>query len=303
MGTLPTTTMRATDLATSPVTDPSIIELAPPLQRAYPEGRVFDSIMVARGEVYRNHKNRRTIRVEIEGQRYFIKIHGHSGWMEILKNTLRLRLPVLTAAPEWLGIKRLNEIEIPTMRCAGYACRGRNPARMESFIITESLDDYLTLEELIPVWAKLEERLRKNLTRRAIREIGALARKLHINGLNHRDFYLCHFMTRSCDWSQWKPDDGMVLHLIDLHRMQMRSRTPLRWLIKDLSGLLFSVLELDLTLRDYLRFLKGYWGADWKRKYRRSKWLRRIIVHRAVSLYRRKQGKLPPVPAGLASFS
>ena len=95
----------------------------------------------------------------------------------------------------------------------------------------------------------------------------------------------------------------MVLHLIDLHRMQMRARTPLRWLIKDLSGLLFSVLDLDLTLRDYLRFLKGYWGENWKHTFRRTKWLRRFIVHRAVNLYRRKQGKPPPVPADLASFS
>ena len=135
MGSLPTTTS-ASDLTTNPVTDPRIIELAAPIRRAYPEDRVFDSIMAVRGEVYRNHKNRRTIRVEIEGKRYFIKSHGHSGWMEIFKNTLRLRLPVLTAAPEWLGIQRLNELGVPTMRCAGYACRGRNPARMESFIIT-----------------------------------------------------------------------------------------------------------------------------------------------------------------------
>ena len=303
MGTLPTTTMSASDLTKSTVSDPSIIELAAPLQRAYPKGRRFDSIMAARGEVYRNHKNRRTIRIEVEGKRYFIKIHGHSGWKEVLKNTLRLRLPVLTAAPEWLGIQRLNELGVPTMRCAGYACRGRIPSRMESFIITESLEDYLTLEELIPAWAELEDRQRKCLTRRAISEIAILARKLHTNGLNHRDFYLCHFMTRARDWNEWKRDDEMILHLIDLHRMQLRNRTPLRWLIKDLSGLLFSVLELNLTLRDYLRFLKGYWGADWKQTYRRSKWLRRIIVHRAVSLYRRKQGKLPPVPAGLASFS
>lgn len=303
MGSLPTTTATASDLTTSHVADSRIIELAAPIRRAYPEGRVFDSIMAARGEVYRNHKNRKTIRVEIEGKRYFIKSHGHSGWMEIFKNTLRLRLPVLTAAPEWLGIQRLNELDVPTMRCAGYACRGRNPARMESFIITESLEDYLTLEELIPVWANLENRQRKCLIRRAIREIAILAHKLHTNGLNHRDFYLCHFMTRARDWNEWKRDDEMVLHLIDLHRMQMRTRTPLRWLIKDLSGLLFSVLDLDLTLRDYLRFLKGYWGENWKHTFRRTKWLRRFIVHRAVSLYRRKQGTPPPISEDLASFS
>ena len=52
-------------------------------------------------------------------------------------------------------------------------------------------------------------------------KLGQIARKLHVNGINHRDFYLCHFLYEvdSLDPS---------LYLIDLHRAQLRNRTPLR---------------------------------------------------------------------------
>lgn len=282
---------------------PDIVELDPAIADAFAGRDVFDALLSIDGDVYRLHKNRRTVRAEINGRRYFVKAHGHAGWKEIVKNLFRLRLPVLTGKPEFDAIRRLHELGVPTMTCAGFGARGRNPARRESFIITDALEGYRDLEDLRPVWRGLPARIRHNLQRRAIREIASIARTLHTNGLNHRDFYLCHFMTRDRDWAAWEKDDDLTLHLIDLHRMQMRGHTPWRWLIKDLSGLLFSVLDLDLSARDYLRFLRAYWGDHWKRRFRRTRLLRQIIVARAVTLYRRKQGRLPRIPRGLASFS
>ena len=206
-------------------------------------------------------------------------------------------------SPERLAIARLESLNILTMKVTGYACRGHNPAARESFLITEALEGHLSLEELAPVWASCEPDQRGRLVRRTIDEVGRIARTLHTNGLNHRDFYLCHFLTPDQDWSAWSPADGLAFHVIDLHRMQIRRRTPLRWLIKDLSGLLFSVLDLELTRREYLRFLRVYWGANWKRRFRRSGLLRRVIVHRALSLYRRKRGTRPRIGAGLSSSS
>lgn len=303
MGTLPARPTTAAELAEAIQSDPDIVELAPSIARHLAGSHAFDRLMHIDGDVFRLHKNRRTVRAEIGGRRYFVKAHGPSGWGEILKNLYRLRLPVLTGRPEFDAIRRLHELEIPTMTCAGFGVRGRNPARLESFIITEALEGYRDLKELTPIWTSLPTAQRIALCRAAISEIAATARKLHSHGLNHRDFYICHFMTRDRDWSTWHPGDGLDLHLIDLHRMQMRSRTPLRWLVKDLSGLLFSVLDLDLSSRDYLRFLRVYWGDNWKQQYRRTRLLRQFIVARAVTLYRRKQGKLPRIPRGLASFS
>lgn len=283
--------------------DLDIVELKPSIMHSLADRDLFGEIMGLDGDVYRHHKNRRTIRAEIGGQRYFVKAHGPSGWFEVFKNLYRMRLPVLTAKPEYLAITRLHELNIPTLTCVGYGRRGYNPAKLESFIITEALESHQSLETLSKTWVTLPARQRLRLTRRAILEIGRIARTLHTNGLNHRDFYLGHFMTADRDWSTWTPDEPMTMHLIDLHRMQIRGHTPLRWLIKDLSGLLFSVFDLDLSRHDYLRFLKVYWGRDWKRRFRRTRLLRRVVIARAVTLYRRKQGRLPRIPRGFASFS
>ena len=46
--------------------------------------------------------------------------------------------------------------------------------------------------------------------------------------------------------------------LIDLHRVQIRRRTPRRWIVKDIGGLYFSSMRIGLTRRDLYRFMTGY---------------------------------------------
>jgi len=43
-----------------------------------------------------------------------------------------------------------------------------------------------------------------------------------------------------------------------LHRVQLRRRTPLRWIVKDIGGLYFSSMRIGLTRRDVYRFMKVY---------------------------------------------
>ncbi|MST95428.1 MAG: hypothetical protein EXS33_09225 [Pedosphaera sp.] len=38
------------------------------------------------------------------------------------------------------------------------------------------------------------------LKRALLEKIAALARTLHEGGVNHRDFYLCHFLVKNRDW-------------------------------------------------------------------------------------------------------
>src|SRR5262245_45319187 len=98
-----------------------MFELSPHLKQhlASSAGGEFDAIMAMRGEVVREHKNRRTMRISIGGREYFLKTHEPTSWREILKNALRGRWPVLTAETEWLAIKRLEELGIPTTPSAG----------------------------------------------------------------------------------------------------------------------------------------------------------------------------------------
>ncbi|MCH9022977.1 MAG: hypothetical protein IID32_09455 [Planctomycetes bacterium] len=66
--------------------------------------------------------------------------------------------------------------------------------------------------------------------------------------------YLCHFLLKPTDHT------APALYLIDLHRLQIRKKTPPRWIIKDLAQLHYSALNL-LTKTDMLRFLLQYFNT------------------------------------------
>ncbi|HYQ72785.1 MAG TPA: lipopolysaccharide core heptose(I) kinase RfaP [Gammaproteobacteria bacterium] len=220
----------------------------------------FDAIMRLDGELYRDMDNRRTLRFTLKGRRYFLKAHYGVGWREILKNLLQLKLPVLGARNEWLAIRRLESLGIDTMRLVGCGERGWNPARRESFVITEALEETCSLEDFCAVWETTppatgaEIRLKRALIDRVAR----VARLMHGSGMNHRDFYLCHFLLDCAGDVLQLPPGARHLYLIDLHRVQLRRRTPPRWLVKDIGGLYFSAMRIGLTRRDLYRFMAAY---------------------------------------------
>ena len=268
-----------------------------------PEGREFEFVRGLEGEVFRAQKNRRMIRACIGERMCFVKTHAPAAWREIVKNASRGRWPVLTAEPEYSAIRRCTELGIPTVKAVGFGVRGRFPAELESFIITEELAGFIHLDELPAQLAAVEPRQRTRIHRGLIAEVAGIARLLHANGLNHRDFYLNHFMLPTPpqrDWGTWN-DEPLNVHLIDLHRMQMRETTPRKWVIKDISGLLFSAFDARLTTRDWLRFLSEYWQRPWRDGWGASRLWRWQVMRRAVSLYQSERGKPPPLPASLAS--
>jgi len=279
-----------------------LLILSDHLRDALPREQTFEAVLGVTGEVFREHRHRRTCRCDIGGALYFVKIHGDTGWREILKNVLRGRLPTLTALPEWRAITRLRELGIPTMQVAGVGRRGWNPARLQSFLITHELSGMIHLDEAARRWRDLPSRTRFRLKRQAILELASMARMLHRHGMNHRDFYLCHFMLPDRNFATIKHDEPLNLHVIDLHRVQMRRSAPTRWVAKDLSGLLFSSFDAGLTSRDAMRFLRAYAGDDWRTVLRRKRGFLRHIIRRAVRLYRSEHEREPRLPAGLASF-
>lgn len=277
------------------------IHLNPHLQAIFSGPDAFDRILALRGEIYRHHKHRRTIRIELGGESYFLKIHRRPGWGEILKNVPRGRVPTITARPEVKAIRQCQSLGIATTPVAGWGVRGRNPARIESFLLTNALKDMMHLDELAADWAGLTGSRRFHLQQNTIRDVARIARAFHTNGLNHRDFYLCHFMLPRRDWRQWSPAQPLNIHVIDLHRMQIRSGVPQRWRIKDISGLLFSSLDAGLTARDWLRFLSIYFNQPWRDVLRGHRRFLAVTRRRAVRLYQSEHGRPAPPPAGRAN--
>ena len=86
------------------------------------------------GNVYREVKNRKTLQFEYNGKSYFAKIHTGVGWIEIFKNLIQLKSPVLGAKNEWSALKLLRSASIKTMTVVAYGEKGWNPAKRQSFI-------------------------------------------------------------------------------------------------------------------------------------------------------------------------
>ncbi len=230
--------------------------LAEPFKQLWAGRDAFAEVERLQGQVYRELEARRTLRTEVDGRGYFVKIHRGVGWGEIFKNLLTAKLPVLGAGQEYQAIQRLTEVGVPTMTSVAYGERGSNPAEQHSFIVTEELAPTVSLEDYSVNWLAQppEPRLKWAL----IAEVARMTGMMHKAGVNHRDCYICHFLLHTD-----KPvtADDFKLSVIDLHRAQSRAKITQRWRNKDLAGLYFSALGIGLTKRDKLRFLRAYFQA------------------------------------------
>lgn len=218
--------------------------IAPYLSTTQP---IFEQMMALHGERFRHLEGRETQRITLGDKHYFIKQHMGVGWKEIIKNLLQLRWPVLGAKNEWQAIQKLTQLGIDVPKVLAYGQRGWNPATQQSFILMEELAPVVSLEDLTQQWKQAPPAFALKCW--LIKEVARIARTLHQNGINHRDFYLCHFL-----WDERKKK----LFIIDLHRAQLRNKTPMRWIIKDLAGLYFSSKDSGLSRRDQFRFMKVY---------------------------------------------
>jgi heptose I phosphotransferase len=182
---------------------------------------------------------------------FFVKIHRGIGWGEIFKNLLTAKLPVLGAGQEWRAIQRLQEVGVPTMTAVAYGEKGSNPADQHSFIVTEELAPTVSLEDFSIDWVRQppEPRLKRALIAEVAKHDRRHApRRGQPPRLLHLPLPAAHRPTGHAD--------DFKLSVIDLHRAQTRPAITRRWRNKDLAALYFSALDIGLTRRDKLRFLK-----------------------------------------------
>jgi heptose I phosphotransferase len=121
--------------------------------------------------------------------------------------------------------------------------------------VTEELAPTVSLEDYSLDWASHPP---PSLKRALIARVAETARRMHAAGVNHRDFYICHFLLHL---DPPPTAERLRLSLIDLHRAQVRPpEHARRWRDKDLAALYFSALDIGLTRRDLLRFLAAYFA-------------------------------------------
>ena len=132
------------------------------------------------------------------------------------------------AEDEARGIRLLQERGIPTTPLVAWGCS----AAGRGFVITDDLGGYQDAEQAVRAGMPLDKLLAP---------VGALAARLHGNGLHHRDLYLCHFFVRMTD-------NEADLRLIDAARVRELPRWfSRRWIIKDLAQLVFSLRQVGAT--------------------------------------------------------
>jgi heptose I phosphotransferase len=242
----------------------------------------FDELMALEGEIYRQVARRKTLKFSLNDRVYFAKIHQGVGWAEVFKNLFQGRLPILGAKNEYDALSVLHKLRIKTMDLAAYGRRGLNLAEQESFVVTESLEPAVSLEDFCADWAVHKPSFK--LKRALIKRIAQITRTLHENGINHRDLYICHFLLKEGELESLKNVDDVALYLIDLHRVQIREKTPRRWQIKDLAALYFSSMELGLSQYDLSYFIHCYTGDTFKSSFQKKKMLWKAVERKALRL-------------------
>ena len=263
------------------------------LQALWRDKDVFALLQAVDGEVVRDKEGRQTLKFQLAGKTYYRKMHTGIGWREIIKNFLQLKAPVTGASNEWLAINRVHELGLDSLNALAYGCKGRNPAKKLSFLVTEELSDTLSLAQYAERWPNKPPAPRER--RALIRKVATIARTIHRDGINHRDLYICHFLLDLSSGPNDKKNDPR-LFLVDLHRAQMRATVPRRWLVKDIASIYFSSLDIGLTKRDVYLFLQVYFDRPLRETFDIHEPLLNSVTKRAVQLYRRDFKRLPALP-------
>lgn len=231
----------------------------PELKDCFDSTDPFSAVMALEGTIYRELDGRKTLTFEYKDKHYFAKLHQGAGWSEIWKNLRQLRIPIISAKNEYKAIKKVETLGLHSTPVVGFGKRGINPALKRSFLLTNALENTISLEDLTRNW--LVEPPNFVFKQILLKKVAEIARLMHDNGINHRDFYICHILL---DQTVLSTTGKIKLYIIDLHRAQIRKTIPLRWRVKDMASLYYSALDIGLTRKDRFRFIRDYLGISLK---------------------------------------
>ena len=237
------------------------------------------------GDVYRQVPGRRTMRVVLGGKPYFLKLHSGVGWLEILKNCLVGKRPVLGAENEYRACRHLERCGVTAPRVAAFATAGANPAARRSLILCDELTGFTSLEAVADQWARSPPD--QVACRRLVLGVAGFVRCLHAAGVVHRDLYLCHLLLHTKTWAQ----GAVELAVLDLHRARILAPISNYWRRRDLAALLFSALDTPLRQRAWLRFVRVYCDRPLREEFGGNGAFWHSVYRRAVRLYAKGRRK------------
>lgn len=252
-------------------------------------------IFSVKGYMTRKIKERETLKIELTRGNYYLKRFMSSKQFYAIWTYL-FNKSEIGALPEYSAIKRLTALAIPTLILTGFGIEKKLAPR--SFLITKEING-VNLEQYTTNWLQIPPS--RSIKLAIISQLATTIRVLHHYGINHRDCYLCHFWLNPMIPLPQGTINNLSLVVMDLHRAQIRKQVPLRWKIKDLSGLLYSAWQIPLTMRDLCRAIEIYTGQPWRQQLIDHKRFWQLILKKAIRLRNREHrvGLLTPGNAWL----
>ncbi|MEM9621831.1 MAG: lipopolysaccharide core heptose(I) kinase RfaP [Pseudomonadota bacterium] len=254
---------------------------------------VIEEAFALQGDVFRDVPGRRTLRVRLGDRSYFVKLHYGVGWLEIVKNWLQFKRPVVGAENEFMACRNLQLAGIAAPVVAAFGRGAGSPAQRKSFVLCDELAGYTSLEDVTETWFGNPPTAHQR--HRLLIAVAHFAKQFHAQGFIHRDFYICHLVIAPDVLTQLDTPDRenspAPLAVLDLHRARQFPTIPRRWLKRDLAALLFSTLDLGYSRADWLRFVRLYSGRPLRQEMRERGAFWRAVYARALRLYRKGQRK------------
>lgn len=248
------------------------------------------------GDVHRALEMRKTLGFEHDGKLYFIKLHMGIDYREVFKNLSQLKLPVISAKNEWNCLNTMGAMGISVPEPLVYFDQGGLSPKRHSFIVMSAIENYIDMEQAIAEGSFQALSLEKRHA--IIRKLAKNARIMHQAKFGHRDYYAPHMLIDRDWFDDPSAVDEPKISVLDWHR-SIRRPWHRSLKIKDLSGLLFSCADAELTRQDIDIFLEVYCDMDAEAARTQEAGIWKAVLKKAIRTYERDHGR--PMPQAFLS--
>lgn len=211
------------------------------------------------GEVIKQIRTRQVTRIGIPRASgtydLYLKRHvaNRPTFSEWVEGTIR-HTGVSPGILEFHSICDFRKHGMPTATPVAAGERKVAPLRYESFLITESIDPFISLETIIRYHPeRLQGEEGKRRKQRILQAVAGLSRSMHDAGLNHLDFNADHVMI-----GPDATEGNISLALLDFQRIDRKKWMRFRWMIKTMAELFYSMPDPVFSDQDRQSMFKHY---------------------------------------------
>lgn len=199
-------------------------------------------------KIVRDSKNRRVLTFTNNYETFYIKHYTVRHWKKVIKSLISQR-----AKREWLNAHRLLNNYVLTAEPVAIGRKRGCGLRKDDYLILKAVPNCISARDLITGIQQSSQDYKRLNKNSILMNIISCIRKMHDQGILHGDLHAGNILINTHDTS--------LVYLIDLDLSKYKSTLPLSWRIRDLSRLLYSIMdvcsveEIKTLIRSYADFL------------------------------------------------